>query len=176
MWSLPSICPAVLEKKIFICFGVNAIWLANHLTHDITCEPFVPHGQEVIRVKFCLDLFSHFREDFWTFKKKKNNMAAESQDRWRHELFFSVDHFIPRWPSKIFILIRCSILRMQLWCHNKGTYDVIKKNHTYSPWVLAVCQVSIFSLVQFQRYRGPKFFHFSNMAATPRELWRHNYD
>ena len=26
-------------------------------------------------------------------------MAAKSRDRWRHQ-FFSVDNFIPRWPSK----------------------------------------------------------------------------
>ena len=41
--------------------------------------------------------------------------------------FFFVDHFIQRWPSNIFILIRRSILHMQLWRHNKGTYDIIKK-------------------------------------------------
>jgi len=29
-----------------------------------------------------------------------------------------------------------------------------------------MCQVSSFSLARFQRYRGPKFFPFSNMAAT----------
>jgi len=42
-----------------------------------------------------------------------------------------VDHFIQRWPSKFFILIGCSILHMQLWCHNKGTYDVILIPHEY---------------------------------------------
>ena len=52
-----------------------------------------------------------------------------------------VDHFIPRWPSKFFILISCGVLHMQLWRHNEGTYDVIKKV-THSPWgVLAVYQV-----------------------------------
>ena len=36
------------------------------------CEPFLPHGQVVICVKFHLDLFSHFREeDFWRFFLKK---------------------------------------------------------------------------------------------------------
>ena len=29
-----------------------------------------------------------------------------------------------------------------------------------------MCQIAKFSLVPFQRYRGPKFFHISNMAAT----------
>ena len=36
--------------------------------------------------------------------------------------------------------------------------------------VLAMCQVSIFSFVRFKRDRGPMFFCFSNMAATPRDL------
>ena len=90
-------------------------------------------------------------------------------------IFFSVDHFIPKWHSKNFILIRCGVLHKQLWHHNEGTYDIIKKI-TYSPWgVLAMCQVSNFSLVRFQRYRGPKFFRFSNMAATPHDIWCHNY-
>ena len=52
-------------------------------------------------------------------------MAIESHDRWHHN-FFSVDHFIPKWPSKIFRLIGCGVLHMQLWRHNEGTYDVIK--------------------------------------------------
>ena len=45
-------------------------------------------------------------------------------------------------------------------------YDIImkapmmsSKNDTYSPWgILAMCQVSMFSWLRFQRYRGPKFF------------------
>ena len=89
--------------------------------------------------------------------------------------FFSVHHFILRWPSKMFILIRCGILPMQLWLHNEGTND-ISKNHTYSPWVLATYNVSIFFFVWFQRYRGTKFFRFSNMAATPCDQQRYNYD
>ena len=28
--------------------------------------------------------------------------------------------------------------------------------------------------MRFQRYRGPKFFHFYKMADTPRDAWRHN--
>ena len=36
-------------------------------------------------------------------------------------------------------------------------------------------QVSIFSMEQFRRYIGSKFFLFSNMAATPCDLWCHNY-
>ena len=75
--------------------------------------------------------------------------------------FFPVDHFIPRLPSKIFILIRCSVLHIQLWRHNEGTYDIIITKHTYSSWgELAMCQVSIFSFVRFQRCRGPKFSIF----------------
>ena len=107
------------------------------------CELFVPHGQAVRRVKFHLNLFRHFR-DFLRFFNFffLNNMAAESCDQWRHDFFFSVDHFIPRWPSKIFILIGCRVLHMQLWHHNEGTYDVIKKNLSHSPWgVLAICHL-----------------------------------
>ena len=37
-----------------------------------------------------------------------------------------VYHFILRWHSKMFILIGCSVLHMQLWCHSEGTCDVIK--------------------------------------------------
>ena len=52
--------------------------------HVCVCERFVPYGETVIRVKFCLNLFSHFREEdlFKVFKNKKNNnnMAAESRN------------------------------------------------------------------------------------------------
>ena len=34
------------------------------------CDSFVPHGEAIICVKFCLDPFSHFR-DFWRLKKNK---------------------------------------------------------------------------------------------------------
>ena len=57
-------------------------------------------------------------------------MATESRNRWRHQFFFSVNQFIPWWPSKMFRLIRCSILHMQLWRHNKGIYD-IKTSHQF---------------------------------------------
>ena len=98
-------------------------------------------------------------------------MAAESRDT---SIFF-FEHFIPRWPQ-----------RFSYWSHAAFyicNYDVITKasmtslkNHTHSSWgVLALCQVSIFSLVWFRRYRGPKFFRFSNMAATPCDLCRDNY-
>ena len=70
-----------------------------------------------------------------------------------------VDHFIPRLPSNIFILIGCSVLHMQLWCHNKGTYDVIK-NHSHSSWVLAMCQVLIFFLGAVSEIQRCKVFPF----------------
>ena len=73
---------------------------------------------------------------------------------------FSVDHFIPRWPWKIFILTRCSILHKQFWHHNEGTYDVITSTHIPHEEYLLCAKFQFFSLVQFQRYRGPKFFHF----------------
>ena len=135
------------------------------------CEPFVPHGQAVIRIKFRLDLFSYFREeDFWRLYFIFNNMAAESRDQWRHEIF-SVDHFIPRWPPKFSYW-----LDVVFYICN---YDVIMRapiSHTHFPWgELAMYQVSKFSVVWFKRYRDPKFFHFFNIAATPRDLWHHNY-
>ena len=40
------------------------------------------------------------------------------------KIFFSVEHFILRWPSKMFILIRCGVLHMHLWHHYEGTYDI----------------------------------------------------
>ena len=98
-------------------------------------ELFVPHGQTVIRVKFYLDLFSHFREEdflsfflFSIFFKQYGCWIMWSM--MSSIFFFSVDHFIPGWPS-IFILIRCRVLHMQLWHHNEGTYDVIKKSHLF---------------------------------------------
>ena len=120
-----------------------------------------------------VELFQR-RSFFWRLKKTKtiwlpNHVTDDVM------IFFLMDHFIPRWPSKIFILIGCGLPHMQLWRHNEGTYDAIK-NETYSPWrVLAMCQVSIFSLVGFQRYRGPKVLRFSNMAAIPHDLWCHYY-
>ena len=90
------------------------------------CEPFVPHGQVVIHVKFHLDLFSNFREeDFWRVVFFKtiwlpNHVTDDAIKK------FSVDHFIPRWPSKIVTLIGCGVIHMKLWRHNEGTYDVIK--------------------------------------------------
>ena len=44
-WSFPSICPAILEKKIFISFWGTTIWRPNHVIYDIIGrELFVPHG------------------------------------------------------------------------------------------------------------------------------------
>ena len=82
-----------------------------------------------------------------------NNMAAESRDQWRHQQMI-VNHFNPRWPSIIFLLIGCSVPHMQLWCHNEGTYDVTKIPHSFSmrstcyvtlvhPWLVEhLCEVS----------------------------------
>ena len=104
-------------------------------------------------------------------------MAAESRDQWCHKKI-SVDHFIPRWPSKIFILIRRSVLHVQLWHYNEGTYDVIKNKITLilHEEYLPCAKFQFISLVRFQRHRGPNFFRFSNMAATTRDLWRHNFE
>ena len=31
-------------EDFFMGFRVNPIWLPNHVTYEIMCEPFVPHG------------------------------------------------------------------------------------------------------------------------------------
>ena len=163
------------EWCIFIGFSVNLIWLPNHVTNDIMCEPFLRHGQAVIRVKFRLDLFSHFREkDFWRFKKK---IQYGCRIMWPMASNFFLWTICSRDDPQIFIPIRCSVLHMQLWCHTEGTKDVMKKKITLIPHeeYLPCAKFQFFSFVRFQRYRGPKFFSFSNMAATPCDLWRHNY-
>ena len=115
-----------------IVFQVNPIWLPNHVTYDIICVTFVPHGKAVICVKFRLDLFSLFREeDFWRFKKKKNQYGC--QITWLMTSKIFVEHFIPRWPSKMCILIRCSVLHMHLWRHNEGKDLWCHKNTTLIP-------------------------------------------
>ena len=99
-------------------------------------------------------------------------MAAESRDRWHHFFFFSVEHFIPRWPSKMFILIGCGVLHMQLWRHNEGPYDVIKI--TSIPHKESICaKFQFFPLCGFRGTEVQSYSVFFNMAATPRDLWRH---
>ena len=69
-------------------------------------------------------------------------MAAESRDQWRHQFFFLWTILSLDDPQKIFTLIGYGVVHMQLWHHNEGTYDVMKKNHTYSPWgVLPMCHL-----------------------------------
>ena len=75
--------------------------------------------------------------------------------------------------SKIFILIRCDITHMQLWRHNEGTYD--KKFNLILNEYLQCAKFQFFPWCGV-RDRGLKFFHFPNIAATPRDVWRHNYD
>ena len=142
------------------------------------CEPFVPHGQAVIHVKFRLDLFSYFREeDFWRFFFCCLNQ--DCQITWpMTSCFFFVAHFIPIWPSKIFILIGCGILHMQLWCHNEGPDDVIKKplipHEEYLP--CAKFQFFLGAVSEIQRYSVyeylfpvifPKFFQYSCHSTWP---------
>ena len=77
VWSFPSILPAVLEKKIFYMFLGKSNMAAKPCDqwHHM-CEPFVSQGKTVIHVNFYLDLFSHFREDFWRFQKKQKKQHA----------------------------------------------------------------------------------------------------
>ena len=73
---------------------------------------------------------------------------------------FSVDQFIPWWPSKIFILIACRVLCIQMWCLSKGTDDIIKKkSHLFSIGSTDRCQVSIFhwAVSEIQRSISPFF-------------------
>ena len=87
VWNFPSICPAFLEKNGFKGFRVNPIWLPNHVTYDIKCgELFFPHG--VMPVKFRLDLFSHFGEDFWRIYYFLFLIWLLKHDRWHNILFF----------------------------------------------------------------------------------------
>ena len=44
---------------------------------------------------------------------------------------------------KIFIMIRCDVLHMQLWRHNEGTSDVIKKSHSFP--MRSTCDVPSFN-------------------------------
>ena len=169
MWSLPSIFPAGLEKKIFIGFGVNPRWLPNHVTYDIMCEPFVPHGWAVIHVKFRLDLFSYFREDFFLTIWLPNHATDDVI------IFFSVDHFIPRWSSKIFILLRCSVLHMQLWHHHEGTDDLIKKTSHSFP-MRSLCSVSSFNCFFLRNCLSDWDEILTIGATTHVECLNHNYD
>ena len=123
------------------------------------CDNFVRSVSAVIIVKFCLDLFSHFREEnFWRLKKKKNNMVPNHMTDDAIN-FFSVDQFIPKWPSNFFIQISCSVLHMQLRRHNEGSYGVIKKKSTLIPHekYLPCVQFEFFPWCGF-RYRNPKLF------------------
>ena len=82
---------------------------------------------------------------------------------------FSVAYFIPRWSSKFFILIRCSVLHMQLWCHNEGTYDIIQ-NHTHSSW--STCYMPSFNFYlgavsEIQRSKSFPFFQHGCHTTWP---------
>ena len=125
-------------------------------------------------VKFHLILFSHFREDFWRvfvlFNMKLPNHVTDYVIK--KILLTNLSQDDPQkfayWSDVAFYV---------------SNYDVIKKapitsnkNHTYcSCELIAMWQVSIFPMVWFRRYRGPKFFLFSNMAATLHDLRCHNY-
>ena len=104
----------------------------------------------------------------------KNNMAAKRRDRWRHWYFFPHIQFSLRWTSKFFILIGKSVHCMQLWHLNEATY--------YIKRITLVCHGEYLTCAKFQffpgsnfRDRGPKFFRFFNMAATPHDIRRRNY-
>jgi len=71
------------------------------------------------------------RRRFLKVKKKKNQYGC--QITWLMTSKIFVEHFIPRWPSKMCILIRCSVLHMHLWRHNEGKDLWCHKNTTLIP-------------------------------------------
>ena len=87
-------------------------WLGGH-----TCKVSTRSVQPLQKRRF-LKVFLNFKT-MWL----PNHVT---DDIIKFFFLFSVDHFIPRWPSKIFMLIRCSVLHVQLWGHNEGTHDVLK--------------------------------------------------
>ena len=138
---------------------------------DHMCEPFVTHGQAVIHVKFCLDLFSHFREeDFWRFLflKQYGCRIMWPMTPW---IIFSVDHFIPRWPSKSFILIGSGVLHMQLWHHNEGTYDIKKPKPLIRHEEYLLCaKFQFFPWCSFRDTEVKIFLFFQHGCHTTRPM------
>ena len=123
-------------------------------------------------IQFHLDKFSHFKEDSWRFYFE-NNMADESCDRWHHQKHFW-GPFYPKMTLKNFHTDQMQRrMYMQLWHQYESTYDVIKKiTFPMRSTLLTMCQVSIFFLSAVSEI---EIFRLSNMVATPRDIWRHNY-
>ena len=137
-------------------------------------ERFVPHGQVVILLKFRLDLFSHFREeDFW-------------------RVFFFLTIWLPNHVTDVVIKFFLWTILSQDDPQNFSywsdvtfyicNYDVItkapmtsKKFHTVSMFQCRVRSFNFFPWCSFRDTEVQYFFGFHNMAATPRDLWRHNY-
>ena len=118
--------------------------------------------------KLHLHLFSHFREDFWSLKKnQKIIMVAKSPLWWRHHFFFlstilsQLDpQFFSYWSHVALYVCNYDVIKYRLFTMRSPSYV---PGFNFSPR----CGF---------RDRGPKFFRFSSMAATPHDLWRHNYD
>ena len=123
--------------------------------------------------KFHLNLSSHSEEeDFSIFSFKT---ICLSKHVTYSVIIFLFHELLCNWRSRNFKFFRCSFIRVKFSRGHHFTDDVTKI-HTSSPWgVIAMCQVSIFSIVPFRRYRGLKLFGFSKMAPVSRDLWRHNY-
>ena len=51
---------------------------------------------------------------------------------WKPEKALGPEHCL----AKIFILIGCGVLHMQLWRHNKGTYDILKIHTPHEEYLL----------------------------------------
>ena len=142
-------------------------WAGGHMSH----------GQAVICSWWTgghLNLFSHFREESWRFVFFKQYGCRIT---W---LMMSLFFFL--WT----ILSRDDPQKCSYWsdvAFYMCNYDVIARAHMKSlkkkkitliphEEYLLCTKFQFFSLVRFQR---SKVVSFSNMAATSRDLWRHNY-
>ena len=71
-------------------------------------------------------------------------------------------------------LIGCSVICLQLWRHNEGTCDIKEITVVPHEKYLPCAKFQFFSLCSFRNTGGLNIFLFSNMASTPRDLWRHH--
>ena len=155
-----------------IQYGCRTMWPINY-----SWTPWYPQGLGNMWVKFPLDISSHFgEEDFWRFSCKKTMWLPNHVTD--DVINFFPPHNLARDDAR-----KCSCLSDKAF--DLQNFNVIKKppmtsftktSHSFP--MGSTSQVlfhSFFSMEQFQRYRGPTFFRFSNMAVTPRDLWHHNY-
>ena len=175
---IPFNLPSHLKKRVLKGFWVNPKWLPNHVTYGVIGgKLFLLHGQAVMPVMFLLDLFSRFGEDFGRF------------------LFLFI-YFLKYgcwtiWLASFFYFFLLTNLsrddpqKCAYWsdvAFYECNYDVIMKAPMTSlKKVKLISHREYLTGAKFQFLpwsgfgdRGPKFFLFSNKAATLCDLW-HNY-